>query len=203
MHIIVIIITKTISTGPSKKKYVVYKLLSQPHKHLRHEKTKKTQLMETMNSWLHSWTLPAFRCRTKCREGHSTIQSEPAGKTLQIGTIYTLILQTSMDELRPQLSMLNTIKSRWKLSEQTVIGVQINLVQHTKLCHMTSMTHRQETLIGREPGHRIHMAFKLKATFSSWLPHRTTILNPSYLGVRYITPTKDLKPNFTSLVSLI
>ena len=35
--IIIIIIIKTSSTGPSGENKVVYKLLSLPHKHLRHE----------------------------------------------------------------------------------------------------------------------------------------------------------------------
>ena len=60
-------------------------------------------------------------------------------------------------------------RSRWKLAEQTVIRVRIDLVQHTKLSHTTSMTQRQETLIGTNPGHQIHLALKkLKVTFSSW-----------------------------------
>ena len=41
---IIIIIIKTSSTGPSEINKVVYKLLSQPHKHLRQGKLKKTQL---------------------------------------------------------------------------------------------------------------------------------------------------------------
>ena len=39
--IIIIIIIKTSSTGPSGKNKIVYKLLSQPHKHLRHRKLKR------------------------------------------------------------------------------------------------------------------------------------------------------------------
>ena len=42
-----IIIIKTSSRGPSGKNKIVYKFHSQPHKHLRHEKLKKKQLMET------------------------------------------------------------------------------------------------------------------------------------------------------------
>ena len=41
-----IIIIKTSSTGPSEKNKVVNKLLSQPHKNLRHGKLKKAQLGE-------------------------------------------------------------------------------------------------------------------------------------------------------------
>ena len=37
------------------------------------------------------------------REGHSTFEPGLAGNTLQIETFYTSILQTAMDELRPQL----------------------------------------------------------------------------------------------------
>ena len=40
--IIIIIIMKTVSRGPSGKNKIVYKLLSQPHKNLRHGKLKKT-----------------------------------------------------------------------------------------------------------------------------------------------------------------
>ena len=40
--IIVIIIIKTSSKGPSGKNTIVYKLLSQPHKHLSHGKLKKS-----------------------------------------------------------------------------------------------------------------------------------------------------------------
>ena len=101
--IIIIIIIKTSSTGPSRKNHVVYKLLSQPQKHLRNGKLKKTQLKEATNGWLYSWIHPAFRFQTQCREGHSTIEPEPAGKTYQIGTFYTLIVQTHTNELRPQL----------------------------------------------------------------------------------------------------
>ena len=39
--IIIIIIIKTSSTDPSGKNKIVYKLLTQPHKHLRHGKTEK------------------------------------------------------------------------------------------------------------------------------------------------------------------
>ena len=39
--IIIIIVIKTSSTGPSGKNNVVYKLMSQPHKHLRHGKWKR------------------------------------------------------------------------------------------------------------------------------------------------------------------
>ena len=45
----IIIINKTSSTGPSGKEKVVYKLLSQPHKNLRHGKLKKPQLWEVTN----------------------------------------------------------------------------------------------------------------------------------------------------------
>ena len=47
--IIIIIIIKTSSAGPSLKNKDVYKLLSQPHKHLRHVILKKTQLRKVTN----------------------------------------------------------------------------------------------------------------------------------------------------------
>ena len=48
--IIIIIIINARKTGPSGKTKVVYKLLSQRHKHLRYGKLKKTQLRETTNA---------------------------------------------------------------------------------------------------------------------------------------------------------
>ena len=72
--------------------------------------------------------------------------------------------------------MSNSDRSRWKLSEQTMIRVLINFVQHTQCSNMTSMTQRQERLIKAKPGHRIHLALeKLKITFSSSPWHRRTI----------------------------
>ena len=53
-------------------------------------------------------------------------------------------------------------------AEETVIRVLISLAQHTKPSYTTSMTQRQETLIGTKPGHRIHpMLKKLKVTLNS------------------------------------
>ena len=46
VKIVIIIIIETSSTDPSWKNKVDYKLLSQPHKHLRHGKLTKTQLMK-------------------------------------------------------------------------------------------------------------------------------------------------------------
>ena len=74
-------------------------------------------------------------------------------------------------------SMSNYGRSRWKLTEQTMIRVRINLVQRTQCSNMTSMTQRQESLIRARPGHRIHQALEtLKMTFSSIPPHRRKIL---------------------------
>ena len=41
--------------------------------------------------------------------------------------------------------MSNSSRSRWKLAEQTVIRVRINLAQQTQPSHTTSMAQRQET----------------------------------------------------------
>ena len=92
IFIIIIIIIIIISTGSSGKNKIAYKLLAQPHKHLRQGKLKKTQLGEATDGWPYPWTHPAFRCQTQCREGHSTFEPGPAGNTLQIGRFYTLIL---------------------------------------------------------------------------------------------------------------
>ena len=83
--IIIIIIIKTSSTGQGGKTKLLYKLLSQPHKHLRHEKQKKTQLRETTYAWLRPWTHPAFQYQIQCNEGHSTFEPGQAENTLQIG----------------------------------------------------------------------------------------------------------------------
>ena len=45
----------------SGKNNNVYKLISQPHKNLRHGKLKKTQLKVATNCSLHTWNHPAFR----------------------------------------------------------------------------------------------------------------------------------------------
>ena len=47
----IIIIIKTSSTGQRVKNKIVYKLLTQPHKHLHHEK-QKNKLREETNDWL-------------------------------------------------------------------------------------------------------------------------------------------------------
>ena len=53
--------------------------------------------------------------------------------------------------------MSNSYRSRWKLTEQTMIRVRINLVQHTQCNNMTSTTQRQEILIRAKPGNRTHL----------------------------------------------
>ena len=74
-------------------------------------------------------------------------------------------------------SMSNSGRSRWKLAEQSMIQVRINLVQHTQCSNTASMTQQQESLIRAKPGHRMHLALeKLKLTFSSRPPPRRTIL---------------------------
>ena len=100
-----------------------------------------------------------------------THESGPAGNTLQIGTVYTF--QTLMDSCSRRSGTSNSGRSRWKLTEQTTIWVQINLVQHTKCSNMTSMVQRQESLIRA----RIHLMLeKLKTTCSSRPPQTRTIL---------------------------
>ena len=72
--------------------------------------------------------------------------------------------------------MSNSDRSRWKLTDQTMIRVRINLLQHSECSNMTSMTQRQESLIRAKPSYRIHPALeKLKMTLSSRPPHRRTI----------------------------
>ena len=52
--IIIIIIIKTNEISPTGKNKIVYKLPSQPHKHMLHGKLIKTQVMEATNGWLHA-----------------------------------------------------------------------------------------------------------------------------------------------------
>ena len=74
-------------------------------------------------------------------------------------------------------AMSNSDKSRCKLTEQTMIRVRINLVQHSQYSNMTSMTQGQETLIRAKFGHRTQLALeKLKMTFSSRTQHWRSIL---------------------------
>ena len=54
-----------------------------------------------MVDWSREPIQMVFRYETQCMEGHSTFEPGPAGNILEIGTLYTLILQTPMDELRP------------------------------------------------------------------------------------------------------
>ena len=61
----VIIIIKTSSTGPSWKNKIVYKLLTQPHKHLRHGKTEK-QTQERIQRLTAPLKPYKFRGQTQC-----------------------------------------------------------------------------------------------------------------------------------------
>ena len=112
-----IIIIKTSCTGSSGEKNV-YKLLTQPHKHLLHEKTEK-QTQGSNQRLTAPWNPSNVRCKTQ----QQTHEPGPAGNTLQIGTFYTLILQTLIYELQLQLGMSNSDRCRWKLAEQTIIRV--------------------------------------------------------------------------------
>ena len=71
-------------------------------------------------------------------------------------------------------SVWNSDRSRWKLTEQTMIRVRINLVQRTQCNNMTSIT-QQESLIRAKPGHRIHLTLEKQMTFSSRPSHRRTM----------------------------
>ena len=77
-------------------------------------------------------------------------------------------------------SMSNSSRSRRKLAEETVIRVWINLVQHTKPSHTTSMIQRQETLIGTKPGDQIHLASRSWRWHSRAHPH--TVIQYSRIG---------------------
>ena len=117
------IIIKTSSTGQSGKNKVVYKLLSQPHKHLRHGKLKKTQIRKTT---LNPSSVPV------------STQVIPRSNLGRQGTPYKLG-SSRPGYIRVQWMccdrssfISNPRISRWKLAEQTVIRVRINLVQYTK-----------------------------------------------------------------------
>ena len=70
IKIFITIIIKSSSTGQSRKNYIDYKLLSQPHKNLRHRKL-KNKLMEATNDWLLPQIQLTFQHQTQCR-GHSS-----------------------------------------------------------------------------------------------------------------------------------
>ena len=175
--IIIIIIIISRSTGPSGKNKVVYKLLSQPHKHLRYGKLNKTKLMEATYGWLRLWTHPAFRCQTQCREGHSTFEPGPTGNTLKIGRFYKLILQNFNGWATAAQVYLTLVEADGSSLNRQWLEFAFNLVQHTKPSSTTLMTQRQETLIRAKPDHKIDLTLKkLKVTFSSWPPLRRAIL---------------------------
>ena len=68
--IISIIIIKTSSTGPSKKKKIVYKFPTQPHKHLHHGKLKnKLGSNQRLTTPLNLFNISRL---TQCREDYST-----------------------------------------------------------------------------------------------------------------------------------
>ena len=130
-----IIIIKTSSTGSSGKNKIVYKLLLQPHKHQLHGKLKNTTqgTNQRLTSPLNPSNVPVS---TQCGEGHSTHESGHTGNTLEIGTLYTLILQTLMDELQRQLGMSNSDRSRWNLLNHLWRNVWPQHTEYTSLAHV-------------------------------------------------------------------
>ena len=62
-----------------------------------------------------------------------------------------------MDELQPQIGMSNPCSSGWKLTEQIMILVWINLEQLTQYSNIKSMTQQQETRIEAKPVYRTHL----------------------------------------------
>ena len=131
---IIIICIKTSCTCPSWKRNAVYKLLAQPHKHLRHEKLKKTQIREATNGWLHPGSHPAFRYQTQCRECHSIFEPEPIGNTYQIGTFYTLIPQTPTGELLVCWTLVaadgSSLNRQWLEFELTLYNILSPATRH-------------------------------------------------------------------------
>ena len=77
---------------------------------------------------------------------------------------------------RRRSGMSNSSRSWWNLAEQIVIRVRINLVEHTKPCHTTSMTQWQETLIRAKPGHDYTCRLR------SWRQHSAT---DPHIGEQY------------------
>ena len=98
-------------------------------------------------------------------------------------------------------SMSNPDRNRWKLTEQTMIRVRINLAQHIQWSNITSMTQRQESLIRAKSCHRIHLALeKLKMSFSSRPPHQRTILKDWDWENKWIVSLRDTGDNTTHMV---
>ena len=87
----------------------------------------KNKLREASSDWLLPLTHLTLRCQTQWREGHSTHESGPAGNTLQIVTFYTLILQTLMDELQPQLGYVELwqkqMKAHWTNNDSSSLSL--------------------------------------------------------------------------------
>ena len=146
-------------------------------------KTEENKLREATNHWLHPWTHPASWDKHSVGKviPHSSLGWQETPCKLGHSTSWYIKLQWMGWGSRS--SMSNSCRRRYKLAEQTVNQVQINLVQHTQPSNITSMTQRQETLMWTYPGHRIHLALKqLKVTFSCW-PHELEN-NTQGLGVK-------------------
>ena len=96
----IIVIIKTSSTGPSGKSKVAFTTPQAPASRKTEENTthiSNQRLIAPMNPAM------VLATNTLYREGQSTFEPGRAENTLQIGTFYTLIPRTPMDELRPQL----------------------------------------------------------------------------------------------------
>ena len=117
MVILDIIIIKTSSTGPGGKSKLFKNYLRNPSiKQQRHWNTEKQTEGSTkrLTAPLNPTNHPVSNTCVGKVINYSTHESGPAGNTLQIGTFYTLILQTLMGELQP-LGLSNSDRSRWKL----------------------------------------------------------------------------------------
>ena len=87
-----IIIVKTSSTSPSGRKKVVYKLLLQPHKHMRHGKLKKTQLREATNG---GGTLEPIQRTGVKHSVWKVILHSNQGRRKHLANLFALHLDTS------------------------------------------------------------------------------------------------------------
>ena len=106
--LILLLLLKPAAQAQAWKTEIVYRLFSQPHKHMRHGKQENVTKAsnQRLTAPLNPSNVPASN--TLYRESYSTHEPGPAGKNLQIVTFerHNLKLWISMDELLSQLGYI-------------------------------------------------------------------------------------------------
>ena len=173
------IIIKTSSTDPSGKNKVVYKLLSQPHKHLRHGKLKKAQLREATNGWLHPWTapVPVFDC-TRSGVKHSVGKVIPQSNQSRqerpsiLGRSTPSYFNSSGWAAAAARVCRTLVEADGSSQNRQWLEFELTLYNIQSIDDTTTRnSDRDKARPPNTPAHK-----KLEVTFSSWPPHRRTIL---------------------------